>query len=298
MEENLTKHLFEAIAQTNADRSVSFNDTNDYLYEEEKSMLAAILDFLVEKGASISMLADCHNLISSDTLNEQIYFLKNKKYRYSTYDQVKSHVYNNMEYMKKYMYGLMLTGFTWKNHVQLNRWYVDIIPKEKKGQYLEIGPGHGYHMMTAMTKCAFEFYEGIDISPTSVMLTQEILSKFASAKKDSFKIYEADFLTHDFDKQYDVIVMGEVLEHVEDPGAFLGKIARIAKPDSFIYITTAINAPAVDHIYLFDSPQSVVAMVEESGMEVKNQLLVPYKGMSLEKSIRLQLPISVGLVIQ
>jgi 2-polyprenyl-3-methyl-5-hydroxy-6-metoxy-1,4-benzoquinol methylase len=91
--------------------------------------------------------------------------------------------------------------------------------------------------------------------------------------------------------------MGEVLEHVEAPLAFLAKIRSLAAPGGFVFVTTAINAPAVDHIWLFRSPAEVTAMAAAAGLRVTAELVVPYTGLSLEESLRTRMPINIALAL-
>jgi len=297
MEKEKRHLLAEAITKENESQTAALNSALEFLTPGETATLEQCLDFLTGQGLTLEYLASCYNVISGDTLAEQIYFLQNRKYRHSTYAEVADSVYGNKDYMEKYMYGLMLTEFLWKNHLQMNRWFEERIPRNRKGAYLEIGPGHGYHMLQAMKNCSFDTYEAIDISPTSIKLTESYLMHALPEPPQNLTLRLADFLEYDFNKKFDTIVMGEVLEHVEQPSAFIERIAKAAKPDAFIYITTAINAPAIDHIYLFDTPESVEAVVAQAGLAVKDRLLVPYKGMSLEKSLKAGLPVTIALVI-
>ena len=98
--------------------------------------------------------------------------------------------------------------------------------------------------------------------------------------------------------QYDAIVMGEVLEHVEEPQVFLEKIRDLATDDAFIFITTPINAPAVDHIYLFDSLESIESIVAAAGLAVRESQMIPYPGQSVDESLEQVLPINVTLVLE
>ena len=78
--------------------------------------------------------------------------------------------------------------------------------------------------------------------------------------------------------------MGEVLEHVEQPEVFLRRIAELAKDDGYIFITTCINAPAVDHIYLWRTTDELEDMITASGLSIVEPLRLPYEGKSLEES--------------
>ena len=91
--------------------------------------------------------------------------------------------------------------------------------------------------------------------------------------------------------------MGEVLEHVEQPDVFLRRIAELAKQDAFIFITTCINAPAVDHIYLWRTTDELEEMILANGLEIVEPLRLPYEGKTLEESRELNLPINVAYVL-
>jgi 2-polyprenyl-3-methyl-5-hydroxy-6-metoxy-1,4-benzoquinol methylase len=231
-------------------------------------------------------------------LREQIYFQRNGTYRYSSFDEVAHAVYFDDSYMRKYMHGLALTAYLWPNHRALHRYFVDMLPTNQGGNYLEIGPGHGMYLMSAMRKCVYNQFDGIDISPTSVEMTESLLSSGKFGEFSNYRIFEQDFLAGEIPTaSYNAIVMGEVLEHVEKPNIFLESIARIATDNAFIFITTPINAPAVDHIYLFDSWNSIESLITGAGLMVQEKMLVPYPGLSVDESMQQSLPINVAAVL-
>ena len=269
------------------------------LEQEEATALAAYVCFCINRGLSYEYLAECYNTIVKDSFREQLYFQRNRRYRYSTYAEVADSVYMNDVYMKRYMHGLAITTYLWPNHRSLQRFFRSEFPRNKTGRYLEIGPGHGVFFMNAIRDGAFSDYMGVDISPTSVSLTQDLLSsgyfgsfsKFDLACQDVFDLSSTD-------AQYDGIVMGEVLEHVEDPLELMHKIRSLSSAGAFIFITTAINAPAVDHIYLFDSPAAVSELVECAGFRVLRAETAPYLGLDLAESMEKKLPINIALVLE
>jgi hypothetical protein len=110
-------------------------------------------------------------------------------------------------------------------------------------------------------------------------------------------LYENDFLRHEFTTRYDALVMGEVLEHVEDPPQFLRRIAAVTSDDPFVFLTTCINAPAIDHISNFGTPQRLEEMFSEAGLAVRRKLIVPYFGKTVEESLDEKLSINVAYAL-
>ncbi len=256
------------------------------------------IKYCISSGISLDYLAESYDLIVKDTLREQIYFMRNKKYRYTTYKEVTSSVYWNSDYMKKYMYGLIISNFLWPNHKYIHNWFLKELPKDKKGSYLEIGPGHGYFFITSLLKSKYTNFHAIDISPTSIKLTRNFLEYYhRSINLSKYKLINGDFLKYNTESVYDAIVMGEVLEHVENPKLFIEKICNISNEKSFIFITTCINSPAIDHIYLFDTISSVRNLFEGSGLKITNEIILPYINHSIEESIEKMLPINIGLIL-
>jgi 2-polyprenyl-3-methyl-5-hydroxy-6-metoxy-1,4-benzoquinol methylase len=67
--------------------------------------------------------------------------------------------------------------------------------------------------------------------------------------------------------KYDFIVLGEVLEHLDEPKEILVKLSKLLKPGGLLWITTPTNAPALDHVYLFNTKEEVVTLINDSGLE-------------------------------
>ena len=211
--------------------------------------LAGYLAFCEERGIARDYLVECYNTIVVDTLREQVHFRKTGRYRHATFAAVAQRVYFDDAYMKKYMYGLALTSFLWPNHTAMHDFFVATFPRGTRGGYLEVGPGHGYYFMKAAGLGAFERMTGIDISATSVAMTRDILEHAGVGRSGvAVDVIEATSCpSSQRSAGYSCIVMGEVLEHVEDLGAFLRRIAALSGcPATHVYLTTCVNAPAVD----------------------------------------------------
>lgn len=297
-EAGLLDSLIRQITKFNPLQSRFIASSLEGALESELADLVAYISYAQTQGLSVDYLAECYDLIVKDTLREQLYFQRHNRYRYSTFDEVAKSVYFDDEYMRKYMHGLAITAYLWPNHRELHRYFARTIPAGRQGKYLEIGPGHGMFMMTAMRKSEYDEFDGIDLSPTSVEMTRALLDSGEFGSFQNYRVFEQDFLDGDIaPDSYSAIVMGEVLEHVEEPGVFLGRIRRIASDDAYIFITTPINAPAIDHIYLFDSYASIESLVLDAGLRIRDNLLVPYPGLSVEESMEQTLPINVALIL-
>jgi 2-polyprenyl-3-methyl-5-hydroxy-6-metoxy-1,4-benzoquinol methylase len=267
--------------------------------EDTRAELTDYLRYCQAIGLSLDYLAVCYNTIVNDTLMEQMFFDEHRRYRWSRFDELAQSVYFDNTYMRKYMYGLAITAFLWPNHVALHDFFVHTFPRGRGGTYLEIGPGHGYYFMQSAKLGNFERLLGVDISAASVALTRDIVRHFEIDKKCRAEIIQADFLT--FDKQneeYSCIVMGEVLEHVEDPGRFLSAIAHLSGSSTHIFVTTCMNAPAVDHISLFRTGKDVEDIIASSGLQIIDACYVPYVGKTMAECETDALAVNVGYVLR
>lgn len=291
--------IIDTISATNALQKKFLDGAIAQLSEPEIGDLNAYLSFCITTGVSINYLSECYLTIVADTFEEQKYFMEHESYRYSRFGDVATRVYFNDTYMKKYMYGLAITAFLWPNHTALHRFFLENLPVDKKGHYLEIGPGHGYYFMNAMARTSYDSFTGVDISKTSLDLTKNIIGYFYPNANKRLKLMEADFLQwQDHEAPYDAITMGEVLEHVENPLDFLKKIVSLSASDAHIFLTTCVNAPAVDHIYLFRTPEEVETMIAQAGMAVVAKHYAPYVGKTLEYCMKHKLAINVAYVVK
>jgi ubiquinone/menaquinone biosynthesis C-methylase UbiE len=261
--------------------------------------LIKYLEYCLGLGLTMSYIVDCYNTIVIDTHMEQLYFREHKKYRCSTFKEVADRVYFDADYMKKYMYGLAITSFLWPNHTAMHEFFLRTFPAGARGTYLEIGPGHGYYFRQAGMLGNFERMIGIDISAASIALTRDIIDHMGMKTQAKVDLIESDFLKMDSDDLYcSCIVMGEVLEHVEDPGLFIRMIARLSRPDTHIYMTTCVNAPAIDHISHFRTTAEVENLIRANGVELVHTLRAPYAGKTLEECEDQQLAINVAYTLR
>lgn len=259
----------------------------------------AYIKYCLGLGESIEDLADAY-LGFVDVMNgEQLYFAREDKYRYKSLAEVEDIVYKNPDYMKMYMRGLGLTMFLWPQHQQTRAFFQSKLPSKNRGKlYMEVGPGHGMFFLHALRKGGFDKCIGVDISPTSIATTQSLLDSGLYGELSPFELICADFLDYAFEGKLDTIVIGEVLEHVETPEKFIKKIADSAAPDGFIFLSTCLNAAALDHIYNFETLEQLEALFDDADLKITERLLIPYTGKTTDLCLRKRFPMNVAYILQ
>lgn len=295
----LLEEFIASVALRNPMQLRALADSRAAMEPSECVELETYLAFCREEGLSNDDLVGAYLTITMDTLREQVYFQRHGRYRCSTFEEVADRVYFDRDYMSRYMYGLAVTLYLWPNHLEMVRFFRKTMPAGRGGRYLEIGPGHGVFFRHAALHGGFESCTGVDISPTSLDMTRRLLASIDSLPGERCRLINADFLSAtELSGRFQAIVMGEVLEHVEQPLQFLRRIAELADENAYIFVTTAVNAPAVDHIYLFRTVDEVVDMAAEAGLKAKEVLATPYKGCSMQETVDQRLPVNVALVLE
>lgn len=274
--------------------------------------LESFLNFCVEsKLGTVDSLTDAYIFLNKMILEETLYFRRNEKYRFSKIADVEDIVYNNPEYMGKYMIGLSISDYIWPQHLVMMRYFEQVLPKMitikenaptnsksrlvNRGGYLEIGPGCGQLLIRAIQSKTFTSIKACDLSSTSAKLCNDYL-KYIGYKDISVKV--EDFFSYDDSHQFDCIVMGEVLEHVENPGEMLDKIYKLLDYSGKAFISTVINAPAIDHIYLFQDVEQVFDVMQNSGFIIDDYKIACSGGLELEAAVRLKEAINIGMLVK
>ena len=92
--------------------------------------------------------------------------------------------------------------------------------------------------------------------------------------------------------EFDAVVISEVIEHLERPNMALQSLHAALTPGGRILINMPINSPAPDHIYLWESPEEMTALVEAQGFIIDATQILPQTGVSLERALKLKVNVS------
>lgn len=258
-----------------------------------------LIDFYLKSGISLQEQCGCYLTILNDTLEETKFFIEHGHYRYKSFNQVKDKVYFNEDYMRKYMIGLALSSYIWIAHIKVRKYFENYLnSRAKSNNYFEIGPGHGEFFTKALKSLKFDYYLGLDLSPTSCELTKNMVENQVKNLINKCEFLCKDFFKFEFDKKADLIVIGEVLEHVEKPLEFLKRSNDLLNENGEIFATIPINAPAIDHIYLFSHPDEIFEMAKNANLKIKQYECFMANDYSLEKALKFKNAITMAVVFE
>lgn len=264
--------------------------------DEERRILAGLSDKIGRLiGERLDEFCEGYDFITKIVLEEELFFRRNGRYRLSSFEEANRLVYQDADYMRRYMNGLLMTQLYWSNHTATFGTFVDdFLDNAAPGsRLLEIGPGHGLLLAYAAEHRNCGHVEAWDISPASLDNTGEALKRLGAT---AHLVQSNFFDVTGAGGQFDLLVFAEVLEHMEDPRAALACLIRLLKPGGRLFLHVPVNSPAPDHLFLLETPEAAVDLMREAGFEIESQHFLPATNSTLAESRRLKLTISVALV--
>jgi 2-polyprenyl-3-methyl-5-hydroxy-6-metoxy-1,4-benzoquinol methylase len=219
--------------------------------------------------------ARAYNRTCMDIVREQIRFRKTGKYLLESADVAEQTVYSQKERMRYYIIGLLLSYLFWPNHYQMFCFFRAHLATVKVEQCLEVGAGHGLFTAEILRRFPHSRLTLVDISATSIEVAREVLSAF-EIDLNRIEFIHADYTTASLcPAAFDLIVMGEVLEHVNAPEKFLTKALGFLRQDGSFFLSTCANCPAQDHIYHFRCVEEIRDLIRSSGLRILTEQALP-----------------------
>jgi SAM-dependent methyltransferase len=221
----------------------------------------------------------------TEAVRSQIYFEKHGRYKASNYAEVLKECYHSEDYMdRRYLPGQFLSHFVWPHHRRmLNGFVREFLPQAGKiDLFYEVGVGCGMYSLKTLQALPGSTGVGFDISQYALDFTKRVIDAHGIGSR--YSICNQDIIASPPNKRADFIISQEVLEHLEDPPAFIRALKRMVKPGGYGYITAAINAGHTDHIYLYRSAEEVARQIKDAGWAIKaEQIECNYPDKPIEK---------------
>lgn len=208
----------------------------------------------------------------TEAIRSQIFFEKNGRYKASNYADVLLECYNSEDYMmKRYLPGQFISHYVWPHHRKMLRGFADkFLPRIGEIKlFYEVGVGCGMYSLKTLEAKAGAVGAGYDISQFALDFTKRVIDVHGVG--DRYKIINQDIIASPVKPAADFVISQEVLEHLEDPPAFIRALRGMAKVGSYGYITAAINAGHTDHIYLYRTADEVRQQLIDAGWKVLDE---------------------------
>ena len=265
---------------------------------EAEEFFRQFSDYLQEQKIEPGYAVDAYLDMCKSMMKAQMYFLKHGKYPASSAVDAYENVYSDEAGMKSYMFGLALSQFLWATHYEMFSCFKQALAGQPAGSYLEIGPGHGLFLHTAMKLLPpAARLTAVDISPVSMAITKSIVQFFHPKAGERIQYHTGDMLNFSLSEKFDFITMGEVIEHVNFPEKLLRKLHDLLAPEGRAFVSTCVNCPAVDHVYHFHAIEEIRSMLENCGLRIVEERVLPVEDLPMTEIVRRKITINYCAII-
>lgn len=270
-------------------KSINCHEDNEF---KNFTLLAKLINNIISND--LKDFLNSYKWFCTKIMKEQILFMKNKKYSSNSFREVYENLYSKDRDMSKYLKGLLMSQILWSNHAKSIMSYMDFINSyNKKFNFLEIGAGHGLYTFIACKNNLSQKISVWDVSKESLKQVK-IFSENLKVKK-VINILNRNILKsppdYDYEK-YDLIVMIEILECLENPNLALSNVKKLLSRDGILYLNFPINSPAPDNVFLISNIEELEKLLLKNGFFVDSINCFPAGGISLQKAIEQKLTIS------
>ena len=192
-------------------------------------------------------------------------------YKHSSFEEIKSSVYNNRLMNDYYLDGLAFSQYLWPNHYRMNQFLINGIKQlAPLVNVLDVPCGPGIQSWLVRRHSSIQSITLCDLSFYSINYTRNLHSYFCEA--GYWNTFHSPI--ESCQGEYEFIINSELLEHLEDPVAMMEILDRLLSKGGTIYLTTAIFAAAIDHIYMFRNAQEVREILTLR-FKIESELVLP-----------------------
>lgn len=221
--------------------------------------------------AALELAARGYARFVMDLLRRQRRFERERSYPNKTYAQAAQEVYLDDEYMTtQYLPGLLIAHFLWPHHHRhalfFDSAFAAPMARRNAPRFVEVGVGTGFYSRRLLERVPGASGTGVDISPASASFAERHVRAFSL--DDRYEVRLQDVVAEPLEPVQWLVCI-EVLEHLEDPLGFLRVLRQALAPGGRAFITAALNAAHVDHIFLYESVDDVTTQLEAAGFAVE-----------------------------
>jgi len=154
-----------------------------------------------------------------------------------------------------------------KYQVARHNWFMKKVHGER---LLDVGCSGGLALyLAAKQNVNIKELVGVDICLDTVKLARERLSSFVD-RKITIHLSEADKIPEP-NNNFDCVICGETLEHVQDDWKVMQEICRVLKPSGTLLVSVPKDGHlSREHIRLY-SEKSIAELITYAGFDIKEK---------------------------
>ncbi|MFH1933649.1 MAG: class I SAM-dependent methyltransferase [Pseudomonadota bacterium] len=250
----------------------------DRCYHQHVELFEELAECMLEWASGLlgknylDILSDGYVYFVNDVNRSQLKYQKAGKYENKSYTDVYKKVYNNSDYMNLYHWGVFVTTFSWEHHLRLYEYFNHqfISRLSDRGEFLDLGTGSGIWSFLALRNKREWRALGIDISDYSVHMASQLAESSKLSERAEFAV--GDALNFRSLKKFDAVISCFLLEHLEHPEKLFENAAYNLLEGGYAFITGALTAAEIDHIFEFRKESDLVNLAEDNGFRVVSLL--------------------------
>lgn len=281
--------------QTNTSHSMSRSETflselkksSPLLYksvEEAKNNAPELFGLLSERMllwySNYSGKEDYQQLIKGYTFftlevnRSQALYERNRSYKHKHLHEVVDATYANDSFMLLYHWGVYVTTFAWSHHLEIYDFFAKHfintlrtrVDKISNQLVFDFGCGSGIWSLLLASELPSLKLFSIDISKKSISLANQFIYANGYSSRIAVALEDANTFVHK--ELGSAAICCFLLEHLEKPSNVLDNICKNLQDGGFLYLTAALTAAEIDHIYELKSESQLILLLEQSGFRV------------------------------
>jgi SAM-dependent methyltransferase len=257
------------------------------------------LEWLVQARGKcgVPLAMDAFVRFTSDVNLAQARYEADGHYENKSFAEVYAEHYSQDETMSGYLWGVYLTNFLWAHHAEIGVFYRDyfLTKLSSSAELVEIAPGHGGWGVWAMSALPQARLQGFDISRSSIEIAARVSECAGCRNRATYVERDALDLQQMPANCADGVICSFLVEHLERPEQLFAVVNHLLRPRGLAFVTGALTAAQVDHIYEFRHESELVRLCEDHGLRVLSTLSAGPKRLLPRARF---LPRSMALIVQ
>lgn len=243
-------------------------------------------------------LVDGYCAFVLDVNRSQLKYEKTGRYENSSFAEVFEKAYDDPEFMQLYHWGVFTTTFVWAHHLRIHKFFeqhfVPLLRRLPEGSPLvDLGAGSGIWHMSALRNQPDIIVEAVDVSAPTIERSKKMAEALGYGAR--IRHHLSDALQWRPSTPAKAGISCFLLEHLEQPNLLLSGLANNLEAGAPAFVTSALTAAEIDHIYEYRRESELALACEQAGFRVRAMYSAEPETTPRERYFA---PRSIALVLQ